>query len=356
MEGAYPRLWCVFDLPAKLDEIAALEKQSLAPDLWQQPEEARRTMQRLTRLHETVDLWRDLESRTTSLQELIDLALEEDEDSLQESLSEELSGVEQDLHGVEFQLVFSGPHDERTAILAVHAGAGGTESQDWAEMLLRMYLRWAERQGYKTQVLDMSPGEEAGIKSALVEISGACAYGYLKAERGVHRLVRISPFDAAHARHTSFALVEVLPEAEQGVDIIINQDDLRIDVFRAGGHGGQSVQKNSTAIRITHLPTGTVVVCQNERSQLQNRESAMKVLHARLMQIELKKKADEQAKLKGQHIPAEWGNQIRSYVLHPYRMVKDHRTEYETSDTAAVLDGALEPLLEAYLLSTVGGT
>jgi len=252
--------------------------------------------------------------------------------------------------------VFSGPHDERTAILAVHAGAGGTESQDWAEMLLRMYLRWAERQGYKTQVLDMSPGEEAGIKSALVEISGACAYGYLKAERGVHRLVRISPFDAAHARHTSFALVEVLPEAEQGVDIIINQDDLRIDVFRAGGHGGQSVQKNSTAIRITHLPTGTVVVCQNERSQLQNRESAMKVLHARLMQIELKKKADEQAKLKGQHIPAEWGNQIRSYVLHPYRMVKDHRTEYETSDTAAVLDGALEPLLEAYLLSTVGGT
>ncbi len=311
-------------------------------------------MRRLAELRDSVEKWQTLSQRARDLLELTELALEEDNTSLQDSLLNELNALEAELHQSEFQLVFASPYDTRTAILAIHAGAGGTESQDWAQMLLRMYLRWAELKGRKTQVLDTSPGEEAGIKSALVEIAGRWAYGYLKAERGVHRLVRISPFDADHARHTSFALVEVLPEAEQDVDITIGPDDLRIDVFRAGGHGGQSVQKNATAVRITHLATGIVAICQNERSQIQNKEAAMKVLRARLMERELKQRAQEQAKLKGEHIPAEWGNQIRSYVLHPYKRIKDHRTGYETTDPGAVLDGELDPLLEAYLLSTVG--
>ena len=255
---------------------------------------------------------------------------------------------------LEFDVVFSGDYDNRTAILALHAGAGGTESQDWAQMLLRMYLRWAERKGYKGRILDSSPGEEAGIKSALVEVQGRLAYGYLKTEHGVHRLVRISPFDASRSRHTSFALVEVLPEAEGDIDVVINADDLRIDTFGAGGHGGQNVQKNATAVRITHLPTNVVVTCQNERSLTQNRETAMKVLRARLMEIEVKKRAEEQAKLKGERVSAEWGSQIRSYVLHPYKLVKDHRTGYESTDPNAVLDGDIDELLEAYLIATVG--
>ena len=311
-------------------------------------------MRRLAELRESAEKWQNLNQRARALLELIELALTEDNISLQDSFLDELNALESELRQVEFQLVLSGPYDDRTAILAVHAGAGGTESQDWAQMLLRMYLRWAERRGYKAQVLDTSLGEEAGIKSALVEIGGRWAYGYLKAERGVHRLVRISAFDASHARHTSFALVEVLPEVEQDVDITIDLDDLRIDVFRAGGHGGQSVQKNATAVRITHLPSGIVATCQNERSQLQNKESAMKVLRARLVDLEMKRRAKEQARLKGEHFPAEWGNQIRSYVLHPYKLVKDHRTGYETSEPNAVLDGELDSLIEAYLLSTVG--
>jgi len=217
-----------------------------------------------------------------------------------------------------------------------------------------MYLRWTEREGYSSHILDLSPGDEAGIKSAFINIEGKYAYGYLKADRGVHRLVRLSPFDSAHMRHTSFALVEVLPEAEEQGDITINADDLRIDVFKASGHGGQAVQKNSTAVRITHLPSGVVVSCQNERSQFQNKEYAMKVLRARLMQLETKRRSEEKARLKGEHVSPEWGSQIRSYVLHPYKMVKDHRSSYETSDTAAVLDGDLTPLLEAYLISAVG--
>ena len=311
-------------------------------------------MRRLSELRESIEQWQGLNQRACDLLELIELAMAGDDASLQDSFLDELTTLESQFQQSEFQLVFSGPYDNRMALLAVHAGAGGTESQDWAQMLLRMYLRWAERQGYKTHILDTSPGEEAGIKSALVEVDGRWAYGYLKAERGVHRLVRISPFDGDHARHTSFVLIEVLPEAEQDLDVTINPDDLRIDVFRAGGHGGQSVQKNATAVRITHLPTGIVASCQNERSQLQNKESAMKVLRARLMELELKRRAEEQVKLKGEHIPAEWGNQIRSYVLHPYKMVKDHRTGYGTSDPNAVLDGDLNSLLEAYLLSTVG--
>ena len=308
----------------------------------------------LADLKDVVDAWRNLESRASSAYDLLTLALDEGDTTLEESLRSELEAMAAEIRDREFQLTLSGEYDARNAILAVHAGAGGTESQDWAHMLLRMFLRWSERRRYKSEILDMSPGDEAGVKSAVISIEGKYAYGYLKAEGGTHRLVRLSPFDSAHMRHTSFALVEVLPEAEERVDVIIDPEDLRIDVFRAGGHGGQSVQKNSTAVRITHQPTGIVVSCQNERSQFQNKEFAMKVLRARLMEVELKRRAEEQARIKGEHVSAEWGSQIRSYVLHPYRMVKDHRTGYETSDTGAVLDGDLDPLIQAYLVHTVG--
>ena len=311
-------------------------------------------MIQLAELKQVADAWRALESRASSAHDLLALALEEGDTSLEETLYEEVEAISRELNAREFQLILSGEHDTRDAILAIHAGAGGTESQDWAQMLLRMYLRWAEREGYSSRILDLSPGDEAGIKSAFINIEGKYAYGYLKADRGVHRLVRLSPFDSAHMRHTSFALVEVLPEAEEQGDITINADDLRIDVFRASGHGGQAVQKNATAVRITHLPSGIVVSCQNERSQFQNKEYAMKVLRARLMEREIKRRSEEQARLKGEHVAAEWGNQIRSYILHPYKMVKDHRSGYETSDTTAVLDGDLNALLETYLLSTVG--
>ena len=307
----------------------------------------------MARLQESVTTWRDLQKRVASLVELMELAHQERDLSLQDSFVEELEVVESRLRGLEFELVFSGRYDEHSAFLAIHAGAGGTESQDWASMLLRMYLRWMERHGLSARIVDSSPGEEAGIKSTVVKVEGERAYGYLKAERGVHRLGGQSPFDANHLRHTSFALVEVLPEVGE-VEVTISSDDLRVDTFGAGGHGGQSVQRNATAVRLTHLPTGIVVVCQNERSQFQNRELAMTVLRARLVELELKRRSEEQERLKGEHVVAGWGNQIRSYVLHPYKLVKDHRTGYESTDPDAVLDGEIEPLLEAYLLSTVG--
>ena len=277
------------------------------------------------------------------------LAIEENDQSLQEEIQRDTEKITSQLDELETRLILSEEYDARDAILAVHAGAGGTESQDWAEMLLRMYLRWAERHKYKAEILDTSIGEEAGIKSATVEIKGDYAYGYLKSEHGVHRLVRLSPFDADHARHTSFVLVEVLPEAEEETDIQINPDDLKIDTFRSSGPGGQHMQKTSSAVRITHLPTGLIVTCQSQRSQHQNKESAMKVLYARLLQMERAKREAEKTKLKGERIEAGWGNQIRSYVLHPYRMVKDHRTNYETSNTTAVLDGELDDFITAYL-------
>ena len=334
--------------------MAALEKRSLEPDFWNNAQQAQQDMRRLAELRDTVESWQGFQMRAQSLLELVQMAQEEGDASLEAALEEEAESLESELRKLEFDVVFSSEYDNRTAILALHAGAGGTESQDWAQMLLRMYLRWAERKGYKGRILDSSPGEEAGIKSALVEVQGRLAYGYLKTEHGVHRLVRISPFDASRSRHTSFALVEVLPEAEGDIEVEINTDDLRIDTFGAGGHGGQNVQKNATAVRITHLPTNIVVTCQNERSLTQNRETAMKVLRARLMEVEVKKRAEEQAKLKGERVSAEWGSQIRSYVLHPYKLVKDHRTGYESTDPNAVLDGDIDALLEAYLIATVG--
>ena len=311
-------------------------------------------MKRLADLNDTVETWRGLERRSNEAGELAALAVAEDDESLISDLKRDVAALVSELEGLELELSFSGPYDARDAILAIHAGAGGTESQDWAEMLLRMYLRWAERRGYETEVLDMTSGEEAGLKSVTVEVRGKLAYGYMKSERGVHRLVRLSPFDSDHARHTSFALVEVMPEAESAAEVTLDPDDLRIDTFRASGHGGQNVQKNSTAIRITHIPTGIAVVCQNERSQSRNKESAMRVLEARLLEVEVKRQAEQRAKIKGEHVDAGWGNQIRSYVLHPYKLVKDHRTDFEVSNAEAVLEGDLDPFIDAYLKSTMG--
>ena len=308
-------------------------------------------MRRLAALKEEVSTWRTLEG---DIQALVELGGAEGDEELAQSLGAEVESVASRLAALEVQLLFAGPYDTWDAILAVHAGAGGTESQDWAQMLLRMYLRWAEKHGSPAQVLDISHGEEAGIKSVMVEVRGRNALGWLKAERGVHRLVRLSPFDADHLRHTSFALVEVWPVVEDEGEVPIKDDDLRIDTFRASGHGGQNVQKLETAVRITHLPTGVVATCQNERSQAQNRETAMKILRARLMALEMQRRAEEQARLKGKHITPGWGHQIRSYVLHPYKIVKDHRTSYESQDPQAVLDGDLDDLIKAYLQSTLG--
>ena len=306
-------------------------------------------MRLLSEQKKVVQRWQKLERRVTDIAELISLA--EEDASLRVEVQSEIDKVSSRLDELELEMAFSSEYDARNAILAIHAGAGGTESQDWAQMLLRMYLRWAERRGYEAEILDVSPGEEAGIKSAVVGVSGDYACGYLKSEHGVHRLVRLSPFDADHARHTSFVLVEVMPEAEADVDVKIEAGDLKVDVFRSSGPGGQHMQKTSSAVRLTHLPTGLVVTCQSERSQHQNKEIALRILQARLLKLELAQRAEERAKLKGKRITAGWGNQIRSYVLHPYKMVKDHRTDYETSDAEAVLDGELDGFITAYLRS-----
>ncbi len=307
-------------------------------------------MRRLSRLQEEVASWEALAARIEDILELAAL----DDQSLRAELEAELEQIQAAVEAKEFRALLSGEYDAEDAILAIHAGAGGTDSQDWAQMLQRMYLRWAERHGYETEILDLSEGEEAGIKSVTIAVNGDYAYGYLKAERGVHRLVRLSPFDSAHRRHTSFALVEVYPQVESNQDVEINSNDLRIDTFRSAGAGGQNVQKNETAVRITHIPTGIVVTCQNERSQTQNKENAMRVLRARLLDLMRKQQAEELAQIKGDYVKAEWGSQIRSYVLHPYQMVKDHRTGVEIGNAQAVLDGDLDPFIEAYLRQQIG--
>jgi len=267
----------------------------------------------------------------------------------------DLPEMKKQLYGLEFQLTLSGPYDRASAILAISAGAGGTDAQDWAQMLLRMYLRWAERRRFATETYDLSTGEEAGIKSVTVELTGPYAFGYLKSERGVHRLVRQSPFDAGHRRHTSFALVEVLPDVEIGADVKIDPEDVKFEAYRSGGPGGQNVNKVSSAVRLTHVPSGIVVTCQTERSQLQNRETAMRILRAKLLVIEAERREAERLQLRGQHVEAGWGNQIRSYVVHPYNLVKDLRTGHESSDPTGVLDGDLDGFMSAYLTWSVDG-
>jgi peptide chain release factor 2 len=316
------------------------------PDFWDDPAAAQRTIKRANTLREEVESWDSFAHR---IQDAIELAHLDDE-SISEELEREVDSIERELEKRSFTAMFSGRYDREDALLAIHAGAGGTDSQDWAEMLERMYLRWAEMRDFKTEIIDLTEGEEAGIKSVTIAVDGKYAFGYLRSEKGVHRLVRLSPFDAAHRRHTSFALVEVLPQiAMDDPEVDIDPSDLKIDVFKSSGAGGQNVQKNSTAIRITHIPSGLVVSCQNERSQLQNKENAMRVLRARLLELKQAEKDEEIAVLRGEYTKAEWGSQIRSYVLHPYQMVKDHRTDYERGNTQAILDGDLDDFMEAYL-------
>lgn len=307
-------------------------------------------MQRQTKLRTEVERWIGVAKRLDDALELDAL----DDPDLADDLNQETDQLDELVQKLSFEAMFSGQYDNEDAILAIHAGAGGVDAQDWAAMLLRMYLRWAEMRGFKAEIVDEMPGDEAGIKSATIAISGQHAYGYLQSERGVHRLVRLSPFDAAHRRHTSFALVEAWPDVHGDIDIEIDPKDLQIDTFRSSGAGGQNVQKNETAIRITHLPSGIVVSCQNQRSQAQNKQRAMEVLKSRLLVREQEKQDAELSALKGDHISAEWGNQIRSYVLHPYQMVKDTRTDHETSQTQKVLDGDLDAFMEAYLKYKVG--
>jgi peptide chain release factor 2 len=339
-------LWSIFDFPKQEAKLASLQTQSEASNLWDDPERAQSIMKTISEIRDDVESWRKLEKRIRDTLELSELG----DESLREELESELGDIEQELSRRELSVFLSGRYDRGNALLAINAGAGGTDSQDWASMLQRMYLRWCERRGFQTDILDVSEGEEAGIKSCTIAITGLYAYGYLRPEKGVHRLVRLSPFDAAHRRHTSFAQVEVLPEAaSEDPEVQINPEDLKIDIYKSSGAGGQNVQKNSTAIRITHIPSGLVVSCQNERSQMQNRENAMKVLRSRL--LELKREAQDKhlSDLRGEYTKTEWGSQIRSYVLHPYQLVKDHRTEFEAGNTQGVLDGDLDSFIEAYL-------
>jgi len=349
-----PTTWCGFDVAAKEKEIAEIERAVVAPDFWDNASAAQEKMRRLAELKKTVGQWRALERKAAELGELMTLEEDSPSPTLGAEIEAEMAQLTAHLDDLEFKLAFASPYDLRNAILSIHAGAGGVESQDWADMLLRMYLGWAEQHGYKVEILDKSAGEEAGLKSVTLEISGDYAYGYLKSEHGVHRLIRLSPFDSDHARHTSFALVEVMPEAEGDVDIIIKPDDLRVEAYRSSGPGGQNVQKVSSAVRIVHVPTGLVVTSQTERSQHQNKEIALRILKARLFKLELAKREEEHARIKGKHVSAEWGNQIRSYTLHPYRLVKDHRTNFETGNTDAVLNGDLDGFINAYLRSGMG--
>ncbi|HZL33559.1 MAG TPA: peptide chain release factor 2 [Verrucomicrobiae bacterium] len=338
------------DLAVKEARVAQLDQLTLAPGFWDDGNTAKKVLREADGLRTEIDTWRQLEARAISLFELIDLLQDSPDPELEAELTKDAGAVEIDFNRERTALLFSGEYDERGALLMISAGAGGTEATDWAEMLLRMYLRWAERHRFHTEIVDQTEGESAGIKSATVAVEARRAYGWLRAERGVHRLVRISPFDSQNRRQTTFALVEVLPEVEEDdPDIELNWDEIRVDTFRSQGAGGQHVNKTDSAVRLTHLPTNIVAQSQNERSQTQNKETAIKVLKARLLERRLEEKEAEIRELKGEHITAGWGNQIRSYVLHPYQMVKDLRTGVETSNTGAVLDGDLDTFMQAEL-------
>lgn len=335
----------IFDLANKKEELALLEIEVQKPDLWDNREKAQRIMIRQSDLRTEIEAFESLKKRVEDTLDLISIA----DDSMQAELTNEIEKIEHKVDQLELATLLSGKYDRGNALLAIHAGAGGTDSQDWAAMLERMYLRWADRHNYQSDILDRTEGEEAGIKSVTIGISGPLAYGYLRPEKGVHRLVRLSPFDAAHRRHTSFALVEVLPELGELDEIHIPADDIKLDVYKSSGAGGQNVQKNATAVRLTHIPTGLVVTCQNERSLVQNKENALRVLKARLLAMKQEEQDEKLSELRGEYTKAEWGSQIRSYVLHPYQMVKDHRTDVEIGNTQAVLDGEIDPFIEAFL-------
>jgi peptide chain release factor 2 len=329
--------------------LAALDADMAKPAFWEDNRRAQEIIRERTELSRVVARLKELTSKSDDLTVLLELAEEANDGSLDAEIADGIASLRKDLDEFELKIMLSGPHDTKAAIVSIHPGAGGTESQDWAQMLLRMYLRWCERAGLKAEVVDLLPGDEAGIKSATVEVSGEYAFGYLRGETGVHRLVRISPFDASSRRQTSFASVAVVPEVDD-VEVNVREDELRIDVFRASGPGGQGVNTADSAVRITHMPTGIVVSCQNERSQLRNRDTAMRILKARLYEIAEKKQREELAELTGQKKEIAFGSQIRSYTFHPYQLIKDHRTGLEVGNVDGVMDGDLDPFIKAYLL------
>jgi peptide chain release factor 2 len=340
----------IFDVAAKKDRLGELERQTLAPGFWNDAETATVIQKELGRLQEVINDWEKRWKEAEETEMFLEMVIEEKDPELEEEIAEKIVTMEKELALAELECMFDGEHDHNNAIMAIHAGAGGTEAQDWVAILMRMYLRWAEIRGFKTAILDYLAGDEAGTKSATIMFKGRNCYGYLRSELGIHRLVRISPFDASGRRHTSFASVMVLPELDDSINVEIDDKDLRIDTYRASGSGGQHVNKTDSAIRITHLPTGIVVQCQNERSQHRNKDTAMKMLAAQMYELERQKQAEQHEGLSGDKKGISWGSQIRSYVLQPYRLIKDHRTDHETGNVDAVLDGNLDPFIKAYLL------
>lgn len=335
-------------------KLERLDEEVSRADLWDDPGKAQKVMQEVTREKDKVNLYQSLEQEVEDTATLWELAAEEDDDSLEEEIKKAVKKLNNHFDQLELEILLSGPYDRNNAIITLHSGAGGTESQDWVQMLYRMYVRWAERQGYKVETLDLLPGEEAGIKSATFSLAGENAYGYAKCEKGVHRLVRISPFDASGRRHTSFASVDVIPEVNEDMEITIDPEELKVDTYRASGAGGQHVNKTSSAVRMTHLPTGIIVQCQSERSQIQNRAYCLRILQAKLLELKRKQQEDEISEIRGEQNDIAWGSQIRSYVFHPYSMVKDHRTNAETGNVNAVMDGEIDQFISACLQSNAG--
>lgn len=338
-----------FDIARKEEKIAELEYKMGAPDFWDNPDAAQKITQELNGMKSGVDTYKNLVAKYDDAQTLLELAMEEDDPSQESEIAAEIETIKSGLESLRLEILLSEPYDANNAILTLHAGAGGTEAQDWTQMLLRMYTRWAERHGFTVETADILPGDEAGVKSVTLFIKGHNAYGFLKSEKGIHRLVRISPFDSNARRHTSFSACDIMPEIDDAVEVDINMADVRVDTYRASGAGGQHINKTSSAVRMTHIPTGIVVQCQNERSQLQNREQCLKMLRAKLFELELEKKEEEIAKLEGDRMKIEWGSQIRSYVFQPYTLVKDLRTGEETGNVQAVMDGELDPFIRAFL-------
>ncbi len=349
LEKPIDELGIALDIDGAKEAVKKLEEESLAPDFYNDVKNSQRVLQKIKEQNTKIERFNGLKTDWEDISTLVELAIAEDDDTLLEEISTGFEALKDKIENMKLETLLSGPYDKSNAIITLHAGAGGTEAQDWCQMLYRMYTMWAESRGYKVSILDILDGDEAGLKGASILIEGINAYGFAKCEKGIHRLVRISPFDSAGRRHTSFASVEVMPDIEDDIEININPDDLRIDTYRASGAGGQHVNKTSSAIRITHIPTGVVVACQNERSQFQNKDAAMKMLKAKLMELAEAEQKERIEDIKGVQKEIAWGSQIRSYVFHPYNMVKDHRTNYEVGNIGAVMDGRIDEFINDYL-------